>query len=702
MKQVWKVFRADVRRLTNNVVALVIIMGLSIIPALYAWFNILSNWDPYGESATSAMHVAVFSEDEGFAYGKVGLNVGDRVIEGLGANKTIGWVFPKTKKETLEMVSSGECYAALIIPKTFSEDMLSFLGGDPYHPKIEYYENSKKNAIATKITGKAKNAVQQQVNASFVSTLAEGISSSGEIITGDSPTGEPLLTGVVGRMEVVDQNLLTYISILNTLALVTDSTAGLVDSTQNLIPNFSSMLAAGQNSMANLQTTMLSGTQTIDTVATMVDISLESVINGLEQFQTQMDNISIIIDNVDITGQIKGTVNLADQIVSVLDGLGAASTGEVKAKLEELQADLDEFSADMEKTQEKIDTFKTTVTEEITACTTSLHALKTEFDTTIKPNLSQSMYQIQYSLIQAQLMLQNLDGSFDGTNEALTGYYNTLNEGTDSISKTSEYVTHLEEQLHSVIVSLTDLANDKQYQEIASLFQTNPELVATFITSPVSLETEDLYEIDNYGSAMAPFYTILGIWVGALILVALVHVKVEEEPETKNASFAAKFFGRYLFFLCVGQAQTLITVLGDLFFVEIDCKHPFLFWLGAAISSLMFTSLMYSLTVAFGNVGEAIAVVLMVIQVAGAGCTFPVEVLPKVFQVIAPVLPFTFSMNALRECVGGLYRFNFFIDILVLLLMTAICFGIGLGLTKPFEKLNELIEKSKEKSGIML
>ena len=161
MIKIFRVFLSDMRRMRSNVVAIVIVMGLSIIPALYAWFNIMSNWNPYGESATSQMKIGVCSEDTGVTIGSLELNIGDKMIDGLKENTTIGWVFDDSKEKTLEGVRSGEYYAALIVPKDFTEKMISFLGGDPVNPAIDYYENSKKNAIATKITSKAKTAVQE-------------------------------------------------------------------------------------------------------------------------------------------------------------------------------------------------------------------------------------------------------------------------------------------------------------------------------------------------------------------------------------------------------------------------------------------------------------------------------------------------------------------------------------------------------------
>ena len=108
MKKIFQIYLADLKRISTNVVAIVIIMGLGIIPALYAWFNIMSNWDPYGEEATSQMHIAVYSEDEGMSVGDLKLCMGDSVIKGLKENDAIGWIFTDSSKEALEYVYSGK------------------------------------------------------------------------------------------------------------------------------------------------------------------------------------------------------------------------------------------------------------------------------------------------------------------------------------------------------------------------------------------------------------------------------------------------------------------------------------------------------------------------------------------------------------------------------------------------------------------
>ena len=159
MKHILHIFRKDVTGLSRNLFALMIAGGLCIIPSLYAWFNTLSNWDPYGTESTSRIKVAVASDDPGVTIDGVTVNIGDQIISNLKANTTIGWVFTDSTQEAIDGVYSGDYYAALVLPSDFTSDMVSFLSDSLEHPQIQYYCNQKKNAIAPKITDKAKGIV---------------------------------------------------------------------------------------------------------------------------------------------------------------------------------------------------------------------------------------------------------------------------------------------------------------------------------------------------------------------------------------------------------------------------------------------------------------------------------------------------------------------------------------------------------------
>lgn len=704
MITIFRVFLSDVKRLRSNVVAIVIIMGLSIIPALYAWFNIMSNWDPYGTSATSQMKVAVCSQDSGVEIGSLSLNVGDEVIAGLKENTTIGWVFTASKDEALEGVNSGDYYAALIVPESFTTDFISFLGGDPKNPTIAYYENSKKNAIATKITGKAKTAVQEQVNQKVISTLTEVLTESGKILAENDENGVDIVASTANQLDELDSSLQTYVNILNTFSLVTASASDLAESAQSLLINTQGIFDSSQDSVSNMQSSVLSGAQTADTVSSLIGISLDSVEQDLTLLSDQMDTLTVGDSFDSIRNQVDTAKTMSKSTISVLKDIFGETDQYVSAvdkSFKQLNTDLKAFKKDANVTAQSLKHLKRTIKADIKDCKNSIRKIRNTYQYQVQPDVSRSVLRMEQALIQTGKMLNNIESSFGTIDRALESYQTTLDSGTDDITATKDYIVSLQSDIRKLSKSLRALSGDEQYNEMMDLLKNDPTRMASFMASPVSMETKAVYPIETYGSAMAPFYTVLAIWVGALILVALIHVKVAPIENLKVRPWQA-FFGRYITFFLIGQAQTAITVLGDLFYVDIQCPHPFLFWLASAASSFVFTLLIYSLTVAMGNVGEAVAVIVMVIQVAGAGGTFPIEVLPEVYQMIYKFLPFTYCMNALRECVGGLYKNDYWMDLRALGIYILISLFIGLVVAIPLRRLNKVIERSKEKSKVML
>lgn len=704
MITIFRVFLSDVKRLRSNVVAIVIIMGLSIIPALYAWFNIMSNWDPYGTSATSQMKVAVCSQDSGVEIGSLSLNVGDEVITGLKENPTIGWVFTASKDEALEGVNSGDYYAALIVPESFTTDFISFLGGDPKNPTIAYYENSKKNAIATKITGKAKTAVQEQVNQKVISTLTEVLTESGKILAENDENGVDIVASTADQLDELDSSLQTYVNILNTFSLVTASASDLAESAQSLLINTQGIFDSGQDSVSNMQSSVLSGAQTADTVSSLIGISLDSVEQDLTLLSDQMDTLTVGDSFDSIRNQVDTAKTMSKSTISVLKDIFGETDQYVSAvdkSFKQLNTDLTAFKKDANVTAQSLKHLKRTIKADIKDCKNSIRKIRNTYQYQVQPDVSRSVLRMEQALIQTGKMLNNIESSFGTIDRALESYQTTLDSGTDDITATKDYIVSLQSDIRKLSKSLRALSGDEQYNEMMDLLKNDPTLMASFMASPVSMETKAVYPIETYGSAMAPFYTVLAIWVGALILVALIHVKVAPVENLKVRPWQA-YFGRYITFFLIGQAQTAITVLGDLFYVDIQCPHPFLFWLASAASSFVFTLLIYSLTVAMGNVGEAVAVIVMVIQVAGAGGTFPIEVLPEVYQMIYKFLPFTYCMNALRECVGGVYKNDYWMDLRALGIYILISLFIGLVVAVPLRRLNKVIERSKEKSKVML
>lgn len=591
MKNIIKVFLNDCKHIGRNVVALVVVMGLAVLPSLYAWFNILSNWDPYGPESTSNIKVAVAYDDTGINISGMDINISTNIIEALKTNDTIGWVFTDSTDEAIEGVWSGDYYAALIMPADFSKDMVSFLADNMTHPEIIYYTNQKKNAIAPKITDKAKTAVQQQVNATFISTLTEAIMKSADVADN------------IGNKNKAD-----------------------------------STLESGSDSMNNsLIDILIAKFQVINTQVVTFDNVLSALSNIMTTAQTSADTAKGI--SPDISGTFEGE----------------------RAILNELNKTIGQSSL--------IDSsLFSTISHDIDAVSGYMNSISSIYND----------------------MGYNIDD-----------FNKSISQMGESINNTLVMVRNIEDNLNETTNKLVEFKNSGVYSLLQTAISFNTDELASFISAPVAITTEDLYPITNYGSAMSPFYSVLSIWVGALILVAIIHVKVHPFDGIKVNSVEA-FFGRYITFFLIGQAQALLITLGDLFFIGIQCIHPFKFWFAAAFTSFVFTMITYSLTVAFENVGEAAAVVIMVIQVAGAGGTFPIQCLPSIYQAIYKYLPFTYAMDALRECVGGTYSWYYWKCILALLVYVGICLFIGLVIAKPCRKLNAIVDKSKEKSEIMI
>ena len=200
---------------------------------------------------------------------------------------------------------------------------------------------------------------------------------------------------------------------------------------------------------------------------------------------------------------------------------------------------------------------------------------------------------------------------------------------------------------------------------IKTMIGNDPEGLAVSLSGPVALDRKPVYPIRNYGSAMAPFYTILSLWVGSIVLAAMMKVSVDDEliNELIPVRLHEIYLGRYLFFGGLALLQATLVCAGDILFFGIQCDDPLQFVLAGWVASLVFSNIVYTLTVSFGDIGKALAVVLLVMQVGGSGGTFPIEMTGPVFQAIYPFLPFTHGINAMHAAMAGAYHMEYWIEL---------------------------------------
>ena len=238
------------------------------------------------------------------------------------------------------------------------------------------------------------------------------------------------------------------------------------------------------------------------------------------------------------------------------------------------------------------------------------------------------------------------------------------------------------------------------FRRFVEVLENDPEGLADYLSDPVSMETVPVYEITSYGSSMAPYYIMLALFVGSLLTATMLHVNAPM-PELFRLRPWQRFFGRYQLFFLIGMIQALVTGLGCIYYIGIQCPYPGLFLLACCVCSLNFTMMNYALVYALDNIGMAASVIIMVIQVAGSGGVYPIDVLPGIFQTLYKFMPFHYGMDMLRETIAGRYENVYWKNLAVMAAMCVLFAVLGMVLYYPARPLNRLIARSKEKSGIM-
>ena len=340
------------------------------------------------------------------------------------------------------------------------------------------------------------------------------------------------------------------------------------------------------------------------------------------------------------------------------------------------------------------------MTQVLTTCSQAITNMQEMYTTSLVPQLDNVIDSMSQMLNNVSDILTRLDDTLGDMNSVFSGIETTVTGANDSLEQIQTVIDGVSEKLTKLLDRLNSVEDDEKVQAFMEFMKGDPEGYGEFFSQPVLVTTEEVYPIPNYGSAMTPFYTILAIWVGGTILVALIKVKAEPK-NLKNVKSYQLFFGRYLLFFVMGQLQALIIVLGDIYILHCQILYPGWFWLVASLASVTFTLLIYSLALSFGDVGKALAVVIMVIQIAGSGGTFPIELLPAVYRNIYIFFPFPYAINAMRETIGGMYGSDYMKNLAELMIFAVVGLLIGLVIRIPFVKLNHFVEKRMEDTKMM-
>ena len=735
MKNIWKIFTGDLKKLVKQPFALVIIIGLCVIPSLYAWFNIFANWDPYAN--TGGIPVVVVSLDKDYTRkdGSV-VNMGESVLENLHSNTSVKWIFLDTEEEAQEGVEAGKYYAAIVITDKFTYSMYNVFSDDFENPSLIYYQNQKSNAIATKITDTVAGTLQNTINETFIKVAATTIFEEGNSVS-DQMQGDSYVEEFCADLEELNDNLKEYSTMIDTFRAGNDRLEAAITHVNYEIPVMQKKLDATTASLNQSSQNLSSTRDTLSNFSTNVDTSMSTIQTSLEDMKKILDQSKLADDTAQMTKDLnkvaRDTNTLNGQVNNLLaalieqrvqgsvsggdasTGSGSGNTAATDAAIEALKAmqkeldmmntvigsvleSTDEQAA--EKAKVNVNKAMNNLKNVIDSCENSVSNMQGIYKNNLVPqmqkvltNMSDSLNQVTNLVNTLSSTVQNIGVVMEGVGDAVDGTSESLGQIQGVVDGISQKLTDLTEQLEG--------ASEEEMMDILVRFLGgDPDSLGAYFASPVTMETIAMYPVATYGSAMTPFYSTLAIWVGSTILVALVKVKASPK-NLKNVQSYQLYFGRYLLFLLLAQIQAAIIVAGDLWLLKVNIVEPGLFFLAASFTATAFSLLIYSLTLAFGDVGKAVCVIVMVLQIAGSSGTFPIELLPDIYQKIYIFFPFPYAITAMREALAGMYGTAYMAALAKLILFMLEGLLIGLVIRIPFVKLNHFVEERMEDTELM-
>lgn len=687
MRNIWTVFKTDIRTLSKCFFACVVVVAIALLPSLYAWLNIYSNWDPYGN--TGGISIAVASLDEGYT-NEDGTyeNKGDDVVADLREATSINWVIVDTEEEAKGGVESGDYYAAVVIDKQFSRNMYRMLTDWTGKPAITYYENAKKNAVATKITDTAVETLKRSISENYLEVVIDGIMEQSNLLAADLTADDPE-AAVKGVLYQAQDLLHACGRMMDAFGAaggsgVSESSAAALEAA---VANINKNLPDG----AQLQQTAAEIQLQLNTALARVERALDRLNSAIENAPDQKETQQKLLDAADTMDKT------ADALETWAAGLEASGTEAGKTQAEAAR----QTAAECRKTAKQLRALAESPdsADLLADCDALVKSIRTMVD---RIPVTSKALQKELDTVAGQVA-DTMEGmaALAGDAKAMkTALAETADAVGDTMALLRPATEKLLTSLESTIDDLEGLTTDEYMDTLVNILGGDPAVYGQYFPEMVQTSVNAVYPIANYGSAMTPFYTVLAIWVGGVILSSLIkiHARTEGLIDPKPAEL---YFGRYLFFFVLSQIQAAVIVTGDLYILKVQCLHPGMLYLTGALTAFTFSLLIYSLALSFGDVGKAIVVVIMVMQIAGSSGTFPIELLPAIYQKIYRFFPFPYAIDAMRECICGMYGNYYWQQIGFLLLFAAAALLIGLLVRRPFMGLNHFMEEKLEETELL-
>lgn len=708
----------------NKTMRIVIFIVVMLIPIIYSFFYLKSYWDPYGN--LQDMKVAIVNLDEG----ENGENQGQKIVNKLKDRNVVN-ICDVSKSEATSGLENEDYYAVIIIPENFTKDLNSAGEVDKKVVQITYSPNQKMNYLASQIINKVVTATEEQIKAEVASktvdTLADNLKEVPESLQKVSDGTEQILNGAT--------NLSNGLNELN------NGTNTLKNSYNEFNSGVNSAYQ-GSKELDNGSTKVNSGIDELQSGANQLNAGMEKINNELDN--TDLNKLNLLVlgiteldDGVNgkeglkngVDSYVEGTEKLANGVItldSTLDeeiakyqaiytntslsidvrtqaGIALKTLQEVKFEINDTSKGKSLVSGAKELTTK--DKTKMTVGDKLKYGASKLSAGATKLNDGIDDikNLGNSVIELKTNLAK----IQSGTGSLvDGITQLKSGS-NKLNFGSDSLENGLKTLNASSTQIQSALNTISDGTNSAYNGSIElkngvntlknevdnGISNSEKELekldgLSNYVANPVEVVEKDYGEVTSYGIAFTPLFLSIGLWVGALMCYVVLYYDQKHRFGVLDSDYKNKFKQNALY-LGLGAIQGIATALLLKLGLGFEVESMPIFFLVSALMGVCFTAIIQFLIRTFGDVGKFLALIILVLQLAAAGGTFPVDTIDKGFQWLNPLLPMTYTIKLVKDCLIST-NVNFLVhNLFIIIAITVVAFICTCGI-EIFRKKKEL------------
>ncbi len=703
----------DISNIFKNRFIRVSVTAIIVVPLLYSLLYLAAFWDPY--SKLEKLPVAVVNLDKGGTKDGVPINVGNDLTDNLKKGKQLDFSF-KSKTKAEDGLKGKKYYAEFIIPEDFTANMLSGKDGIPKQPNIIYHANMKKNYIASQIINTFKKELQAQITKNMTSlytkaafdnlaTLKDGMN-QGADASKQIKDGVGTLNGYIPELKSGASQLYDGVTKINSNLATAKSGMATLNGGLGQVNAKLPTLVKGTSDAYSGSSTILAG------VNTKIKPGANGLAAGLADANTQVPQLTGVATRLKAsTAQVsKGVADLADgqaQInaafdaykagnLSLHDLLGALQMSEDKTATSTVLDPLKKGAADSATGASALSDGTNLLATKLGGAAAVAKQLSDGVDGTLVPGLTQLNSGLATMNQSAPVLSSTIGQLYTGSS--------TISNGVGQLYDGSEVLKNNLGALNGEVPTLVDGASklvdgttqlnakltDGSNQLNKSLIN-NSDAMSKFISDSVEIKEDPINEVKNYGTGFAPYFISLSLYVGAMLMFFVITDKVDDDIKASNASLV---IGKFFSFGYIGVAQGVLASVVVLMLGLKPNNLP-LYFLFIIFMSYVFISINQCFVFLLGGTGRMFAIVLLVLQLTAAGGTFPNELVPSFFKTINPFMPFTYSIQGLREIISGTDYAVLTKDFLVLLGMMIGFLTISVVFKGHANKVQKRIEDKK-------